>query len=409
MKIRKLVLLLIASMFLFVTYVYAETPEITATSGAVIDCIDGKFLCTKNMNEKIYPASLTKILTAIIVVENRNMQDQVVVNQSAIDMVESGYLTSNIMEGETLTVEELLNILLISSCNDAANVLAENIGGTTDGFIEMMNQKAKEIGCTNSNFTNCSGEHSENNYSTAHDLALIGKYAIQYDEIKQIVGKISYTLRNTEVYSGKDRLYETSNEMILSGSENYNRYVKGGKTGFTTPAGYCLMVYTEKEDMPYITVVMKSTTANSRYEDAKKLFNFAYENNTLRKIAAMGSNLQTISIKNATSNTKKLNAVLDEDIIAVVKIENSKTNVEPNITIYDKIKAPIKKGEIIGTVSYQIEGKVYTGNLLAESDVKKSNTGIILILVFSGLITLVGYLRIASIIKRNKFLNSLKK
>lgn len=408
MKVVRTLLVFILLNVSLITVINAVEPEITATSGAVIDCIDGKILYSKNIEEKIYPASLTKVLTAILVVENCNMQDEVIISQSAIDSVQSGYLTANIQTGEILTVEQLLNILLISSCNDVANALAEHVAGDTEQFVVMMNNKAKEIGCQNSNFTNCNGTHDENHYSTAYDLALIGKYAMQYEEIRNITNKISYKLGTTNKYDKEDRLYETANQLILSGSENYYRYAGGIKTGFTTPAGYCLMAYSQKDDIPLVAVIMKSTTADSRYSDAKNILNYAYENNSIRTIAKEGQNLQTLKIKNATKETEKLNAILENDINSVVKNENRETNVEPKIEINNKLKAPIQQGTIIGKVTYEIEGKTYTSNLIAETTVKKSKTTLTFVIIFISLIIILGSLRIIGICKRNKVLNKIR-
>jgi len=408
MNLRKILLICIFFLIVLCTTVNAETPEITATSGAVIDCIDGKILYSKNMDEKLYPASMTKVLTAILVVENCEMQDEVTISKTAINSVQSGYLTANIKEGEILTIEQLLNLLLISSYNDVANALAEHVGGSTEEFAQMMNKKAEEIGCTNSNFVNSNGAHDVNHYSTAHDMALIGKYAMQYDEIKNIVNKIYYELGSTNKYSETDRLYQTTNEMLLTGSSNYYKYAKGIKTGFTTPAGYCVMIYSEKNDMPLVSVVLKSTTSDSRYDDTRKILEYAYENNTIKTIAKLGTNMQTINVKNATADTKKLNVILESNLKAVVNVANEDKNIEPKINLYENLKAPIKKGQVIGTVSYDIEGKTYTGNLIAETAVEKSHKVLIFSLIFVGIILLIGYLRIRSIYNRKKVLNKIR-
>ncbi len=408
MRIKRILLVFILLIITFTTIVNAETPEITATSGVVIDCIDGKVLYEQNMNEKMYPASMTKILTAILVIENCNIQDEVTISKSAINNVQSGYLTANIKEGEILTVEQLLNLLLISSYNDVANALAEHVGGNTENFAMMMNEKAKEIGCKNSNFVNSNGTHDVNHYSTAYDMALIAKHAMQYDEIKEIVSKIYYELGTTNKYDKADRLYQTTNEMILSGSSNYYRYAKGIKTGFTTPAGYCLMIYAEKNDMPLVAVVMKSTTSDSRYEDTRKMLEYAYDNNTIKTIAEKGTTLQTLTIKNATNETKKLNAVLEGTMKAVVKKETQISSIEPKIEIYDNLKAPIAAGTVIGKVTYEIEGKEYSENLVAENSVKKSYVFWIFFLIFIGLILLFGTLRVLALYNRNKVLNKIR-
>ena len=408
MRMKKILIIFIFLISAFCTVVNAETPEITATSAAVIDCLDGKILYSKNMDEKLYPASMTKVLTAILVVENCEMQDEVTISKSAINNVQSGYLTANIKEGEILTVEQLLNLLLISSYNDVANALAEHVGGSTEEFVIMMNKKAEEIGCTNSNFVNSNGAHDVNHYSTAHDMVLIGKYAMQYDEIKNIVNKIYYELGSTNKYAESDRLYQTTNEMLLTGSGNYYKYAKGIKTGFTTPAGYCVMIYSEKNDMPLVSVVLKSTTSDSRYDDTRKILEYAYENNTIKTIAKLGTNMQTINVENATADTKKLNVILESNLKAVVNVANEDKNIEPKINLYENLKAPIKKGQVIGTVSYDIEGKTYTGNLIAETAVEKSHMALIFSLIFIGIISLFGYLRIRSIYNRKKVLNKIR-
>lgn len=408
MKLRKILIIVACLIAILMPCVQAKEPEITATSGMVIDCIDGKILYSKNADEKLYPASLTKVLTAIIVVEKCGLQDNVTINQSAIDKVESGYLTANLKTGEVFTVEQLLNLLLISSYDDVANALAEHVAGSEEEFVKMMNEKAKEIGCTNSNFLNCHGEHDINHYSTAHDMALIANYAVKFEAIRNIAQVTEYGLPATTIYTGNDRYFYTSNEMLQTGSKNYYKYAKGLKTGFTTPAGNCLMAYAEKSGLKLVSVTMKSTTSNSRYEDSEAILEYAFDTNTIRTIAEAGTNIQTVTVKKARKEDKKLNMVLEKPITAVVKVENEETPIEPQINLNSKIKAPIKKGTVLGTVSYEIEGKTYTGNLIAENDVKKSKTGLVFLLIFIGLIVLFGGLRVLELYKRNQTLNKIR-
>lgn len=408
MKLRKILIIVACLIAILMPCVQAKEPEITATSGMVIDCIDGKILYSKNSDEKLYPASLTKVLTAILVVEKCGLQDNVTINQSAIDKVESGYLTANLKTGEVFTVEQLLNLLLISSYDDVANALAEHVAGSEEEFVKMMNEKAKEIGCTNSNFLNCHGEHDTNHYSTAHDMALIANHAVKFETIRNIAQVTEYGLPATTIYTGNDRYFYTSNEMLQTGSKNYYKYAKGLKTGFTTPAGNCLMAYAEKSGLKLVSVTMKSTTSNSRYEDSEAILEYAFDTNTIRTIAEAGTNIQTVTVKKARKEDKKLNMVLEKPITAVVKVENEETPIEPQINLNSKIKAPIKKGTVLGTVSYEIEGKTYTGNLIAENDVKKSKTGLVFLLIFIGLIVLFGGLRVLELYKRNQTLNKIR-
>ena len=204
------------------------------------------------------------------------------------------------------------------------------------------------------------------------------------------------------------RLDQTTNEMLLSGSQNYYRYAGGIKTGFTTPAGYCFMSYSEKNDIPLVSVVMKSTTSDSRYEDTEKILEYVYKNNTIKTIIQLGTNIQTVNIKNATDDTKKLNVILEKSVIAVVNVANEKLNFEPNIELNSNLKAPIKKGEVIGKVFYEIEGKTYSANLIAEREVKKSKTAFIFMIIFILIVITLGGLRILSVYKRNKVLNKIR-
>ena len=153
---------------------------------------------------------------------------------------------------------------------------------------------------------------------------------------------------------------------------------------------------------------MKSTTSDSRYEDSKKVLEYAYESNTIKTIAKAGTNIQTINIKNASKDTKKLNVILENDVIAVVNVENEENTIEPQIQINDKLKAPIEAGEVIGTVSYEIEGKTYTANLIAENKVEKSKVGITFIFIFIGLVIIFGTLRTIGIYKRTKTLKKIR-
>ena len=168
------------------------------------------------------------------------------------------------------------------------------------------------------------------------------------------------------------------------------------------------MIYSEKNDIPLVSVVLKSTTSDSRYDDTRQILEHSYDNYTIRTIAKLGTNMQTINIKNGTSDTKKLNVILESNVKAVVNVANEKKNIEPKINLYENLKAPIEKGQVIGTVSYDIEGKTYTANLIAETEVEKSHTVLMFSLIFVGIIILFGYLRIRSIYKRKKVLSKIR-
>lgn len=335
--------------------------------------LHGQTLYERNSQEVLYPASLTKVLTAIVVMENCNLEDNVTVNQTAIDSVEYGYTVANLKSGEVFTVEQLLNILMVSSANDAALVLAEHISGSVENFVKLMNETATKIGCTNSNFVNPNGVHHENHYSTAHDLTLIANYSLQFDELKELYKKTYYKLPASDLYARDDRIFTTTNELILSGSTNYYRYAKGLKTGFTTPAGHCLIGYASKDGLELITVLLNCSTSDNRYLETRNLLDYGFTNFSYKKFATKGNSIETVEVKGATKDTKKLNLILDTDINITVNNDLDISTIEREIKINDKIKAPIAKDTVLGSVTYKLNGIEYSANLIAENDVKASH------------------------------------
>lgn len=253
--------------------------NLNAKSCILIETSTNRVAYEKNSEEKIYPASTTKLLTAIITLDHCNLQDTVIITKDMISNIPSGYTSAYLKPGEKLTIEQLLNSLLIPSANDAGFALAIHISGSIEEFAKLMNEKATEIGCTNSNFTNPSGIHDEDHYSTAKDMGIIGLYALRYPQITDIVCKTSYVLQPENSYSRK---FETTNTLIKSNEKNYYEYATGMKTGFTEPAGACLIASAKKDDMQFLAVILNApsadNTANYRDLDAINLFEYGFAN-----------------------------------------------------------------------------------------------------------------------------------
>lgn len=175
-----------------VEYVVQENKDvfndISAPNLLLAETNSGRILYERNIDEKIYPASITKLMTAILVVENCELDEIVTVSENAVTSVPIGYVNANLQVEEELTVEDLLYAMLVPSANDAANALAEHVGGSIESFSSMMNTRARELGCTGSNFNNPSGLHEENHYTTTRDLYLIAQKAISNNIIKKIIG-----------------------------------------------------------------------------------------------------------------------------------------------------------------------------------------------------------------------------
>ncbi len=236
-------ILIIIPIFLPVSFSFATTEDVyvDAPVALLMDSASGKILYERNAREKRFPASTTKIMTAILALENRKLTDTATVSENAVSTIPYSYTIANLQIGEVLTYEQLLLVLMLPSANDAATVIAEDIGGSVEGFASMMNQKAREIGCENTNFVNANGIHHENHYTTAYDLALIGQYAMKNEPFRKIVSSVKYSLPTTEKYDKEDRIFTNNNRLINSSSSNYYQYATGIKTGNTDPARklYC--------------------------------------------------------------------------------------------------------------------------------------------------------------------------
>ncbi len=355
--------------------------NINAESAILIDGDTGKVLYEKSAYEKRAPASTTKIMTALLALEHCKTTDIATVTSEAITSVPSGYSTDLLKMGEELTIKDLLYALLLPSSNEAANVLAIHIAGSIDSFASMMNTKAMELGCKNTHFVNPNGVHDDNHYSTAYDLSLMAKEAMKNDIFRQIVSTASYTLPSSNKYSRIDRTLITTNDLIKKQSDNYYEYAIGIKTGFTTPAKNCLVSSATKDGKTLISVVLRSNTDNNRYNDAKTLFNYGFDNFSKKDIIKAGSTIKTIDVKNATSSTKNLNLVAETGINTIVTNDKLNDTIEPQINLNEHLQAPIKKDSIVGTATYTVDNIKYTINLKAGNEVKKSYTLYLVIVI----------------------------
>lgn len=385
-----IILLISIFIFTFTNRVYgAENTQINidigSSAGILIDSRTGEILYEKDAYTKYYPASTTKIMTALIVLENvSNLKEVATVSYNAVFSIPSGYSTDLLKVGEELTIEDLLYALLVPSCNEAAVVLAEYVSGNVESFATMMNTRAVELGCKNTHFVNPNGVHNEDHYSTAYDLALIAKEAMKNETFRKIVSTASYTLPSTNKYDRIDRNLITTNNIIKKSSKYYYENAIGIKTGTTTPAKNCLVAAATKNGIELIAVVLHADKVNSnnqsiRETDVKNLFEYVFENFSDKTVIAKNGTVQTIKVNGATKDTQNLNLVAENEIKALVTNDRVKQNENAEIILNEKIKAPIKQGEVLGVAKYNINGIEYETNLLAENDVEKSYTFLIII------------------------------
>jgi D-alanyl-D-alanine carboxypeptidase (penicillin-binding protein 5/6) len=379
LKIFVIAILLLCTSFS--TFVYSATDDLTTYSPIclLMEAKTGKVIYEKNGYEKAYPASTTKIMTAILALENCELTDVATASYEAIYSVPVGYSNANIQVGEELTIEQLLNVLLVHSANEAANILAEHIAGSVESFATMMNTKAQELGCLNTNFVNPNGVHNENHYSTAYDLALIGRYAMQNDTFRKLVSTTFYTLPATNKYETNDRVFSTTNSLLKKDSSNSYcyEYCTGIKTGYTNLAKNCIVASAKKDGVEYIVVILGAESTESglsaRYLDCKNLFDYAFENYTVKTLYEAGSTLQTVKVSNANGLTRNLNVIVQDNLSVLVKQDTDITNISPTIEIDSDLKAPIAQNTVIGKITYTIDGNEYSSNLLAGDDAIVSN------------------------------------
>mgnify|MGYP004471211727 FL=1 len=382
--LKKICITLFLFLIIFVsgcTSTYASTiPDTYSSACLLMEESTGKILYSKNANSIMYPASTTKIMTAILTLENCKLSDTAVVSHNAVFSIPSGYSTASLVEGEVLTIEQLLNVLLIPSANDAAVVLAEHIAGSVEAFSDMMNSKAVELGCLNTHFVNPNGIHNENHYSTAYDLALIGRYAMQFPTFKEISSKTRYTLPITNAYSKEDRIFNTTNDLIKpnyssSPTNYYYKYATGGKTGYTDPAGQCIVATATKDNISLIAVTLHGDftedNLSQRALDCKALFEYGFNNFSMVSIAQKGDVASNMKVPNATKDSSSLDLLYSDDIYAFVPNGFDTSSVTPNIKLSSAF-APIAQDTVLGTISYDIDGSNYSCNLLASHEVYKN-------------------------------------
>ena len=396
---RKISILLIV--FLIINFftclnIFAVEPNVQAEALFSAEVSTGKVLFEKNAYQKMYPASTTKVMTALLVLENCELTDTAKASYNAISIIPSGYSIANIQVGETLTIEDLLYALMLPSANEAANVLAEHVAGSISSFASMMNTRAEELGCKQTHFVNPNGIHNEDHYSTAYDLYLIAKEAMKNEIFRKIVSTTTYTLPSTEQYTENDRICKNTNQLIhVNNSKKpdnyYYKYCIGIKTGFTTQAQNCLISEASKDGLEIINVVLGAKATEDdlsiRYLDSIELFENAYNNYSMDNIKEIDDVVKTIEVKNGTKKTKNLDLLSKSTITAFHNLEIDLKTLEPEITLKDNFKAPVKKGDIVGTAKYKVDDLEYETELVAGSDVEKSNIGVLLI--GSGAIVLI--------------------
>ncbi|HCT65045.1 MAG TPA: hypothetical protein DIC60_07285 [Lachnospiraceae bacterium] len=404
-KLRAISLLL-ALTFCVNTIAFGATkpvaPEIKAESAILVEASTGKVLYEKNSTKQMYPASMTKLLTTIVALDYFKPEDVIVVgneiNDVSLDSSKAGHVN-----GESITMENLVRGLIIPSGNDSATVVASAVAKKETGnkdlssreseriFAELMNKKAKELGCTDSNFVNPHGYHDERHYTTAEDMAKIAAAALKIDLLKRICGEKEYSgngMGSADTTGLITNQYDwTSHNLLITSGEYAYPYATGMKTGFTDEAGNCVTASAEKDGVSLIAVIFNSEDPG-RWEDAAKLFDYGFENFGFFTLAKNGTSVGEVELyNNKVSDGNNLKLIIKEDVSLFLEktdvgavetkiditndeyIYKSKDESDTNI----KIKAPIEKDTELGTVKYSLNGEVLAeSKIYAEKSIEKA-------------------------------------
>lgn len=370
-----LALVFISSMTIFVSA--EEMPvQVNAKSAVLMDCSTGKVLMSMNENEKLYPASVTKIMSMLLVTEAIDsgkiaLSDTVTASP---DATAKGGSQIWLKEGETMTVDDLLKATAIGSANDACTALADHIAGSEAGFVVMMNDRAKELGMENTFFENCTGldDTTENHLTTAYDIALMSRELINHERITNYTTVWMDTLRG-----GETELVNT-NKLV-----RFYQGTTGLKTGTTSKAGHCLSATAKRGETHLIAVVLGSANSTDRFEGAKAMLNWGFANYTTIQPEIDMSLITNVNVLHGTQKTITPTIPKSENVLVKA---NKKDEMKQKVNLSVDVEAPIEKGQVLGTVDFLVDGEMIAQyNLTAEYGVDRLSFGDALRYLFTSL------------------------
>ena len=369
---RKLFLLIILFSIIFRINASELNLAKNAKSAILVETTTGKVLYDKNKDEKRSPASMTKIMTLLLAMEKLedktiSLADEVRISKNAAGM---GGTQIFVEENSLVSVETLLKGIGIASANDAAVAIAEYIGGSEENFVNMMNEKAKSLGCKNTNFKNPHGLDEEGHYTTAYDLSLIARELLKYP----LALKITSTYEDYIEVSGENHWLVNTNKLI-----RFYSGMDGLKTGYTDKAGYCLTATMEKNNMRLLSIVMGESSKDNRTEDTISMMEYGFNNYESRNILNKKEYEKSIVINNSYSSDNKY--TIDRDVNIIVNKNVKDIDYDIKEETFD-LKAPLNKGDKVGVLELSYDNSKYEYDLILKNDVKK----ITFIKIFSNLL-----------------------
>ena len=355
---------------------------VKAKAALLIELNTDQVLLQQNADEKIYPASLTKIMTCLLALENGKLTDEITVSATALQGLDEAGSTAGLQEGETLPLEEILYCMMLSSANEACNVVAEYVAGSVSAFVDMMNAKGQAVGCTGTHFANPHGLHDDDHYTTARDLSIIARAALQNETFVKITSTTTHDVPATN--KSEIRHLVTTNYLVSKDttSDYYYEYAKGVKTGYTSQAGRCLITTADNGKLKLLSVVCGADTVvkdngDVEYEsfvETKKLLEYAFSNWAYAKVLSTLYPITEIPVLNSAGAEAAVLAP-DAQITALLPANFDEKLIQSDIKLTSEsgVEAPITKGQKLGTVTVTYQGReLGTANLVAITDIPRS-------------------------------------
>lgn len=376
--VKKIICLLFAAVLLATPALAAAAPEHpVAAKGAILyELNTDTVLLEQDADARLYPASTTKLMTALVAMEYGNPEDIITVPAEAVDGLFELGSASYLLAGEEISFMDLMEYMLIASGNDAANAMAIHISGSISAFADLMNNRAQELGCTNTHFVNPHGLHDEEHYTSARDLLRIAKAAMQNPTIAEIVAKDEVVLPITNKHPQTTTKY-TTNYLISRKStrEYYYEGAIGIKTGTTTPAGLCLVAACIKGDYTYYTVVLGAEKGENgernQFIETAKLFDYGAENFSQQVMLSSSEPIAEVPVR--LSNEKDSVVVTpSENITAMLPNAFETSDLTMKYTVEESVAAPVQAGDVLGKLTVSYEGKTWQLDLVASSDAARS-------------------------------------
>ena len=379
---KKKFLPLLLAIFLFCFSLPANAYQINDyemhhEAGLIVHLDTGKVIYEKNADKKMYPASITRLMAAIVMVENiPDLENtKILYTKTANDLIlGTGSVVLNLQIGEEMVAKDALAALLISSCGDVANAIAEHVGGSNEGFVELMNKKAAEMGLKDTHFENPVGLHHDNHYTTANDIHKMAVKAFENDLIKRFCSASRYTLSATNMAG--ERTIVTSNMLLNPNSNVYYKYAGAGKTGYTEKAGRCLVSTATYKGYEYLAIVLKTSTpggVRNDFIDVANMFRWAFNNFEYKTVFESTTPIAEAPIR-LSADSDHLPVCFAGGLKTILPKEADASTIKYEIHLNkEEFTAPVNKGDVIGTADiFYAEEKIGTLDLVAGQTVKAS-------------------------------------